>query len=303
MLVTRRLPAVSANASVVAINPVAQVHANCRHVGGLMRTSAMRSVYVVVALCTAFGCGRIGFDTAMDSVDGGHDEDGDGVADVLDDCPHIANRDQANSDTDLVGDACDSEPTIGRQRLLVFEPCVALSSDWLPQKLAEPISNISDDCVFGTAATFLARNVNYADADITVIGKIVSVSGSDRHQFVIATDFSDGTRHWLNEIFHDSAMSDGPRITFQYVVEQTGNYTKIASKAIADPFVPGEFVATLRPRVGGITTFDFLQIGGPGNNFSIEGPDPAYQSIRKIAFGAEGNDLRIHSITIIAKDR
>lgn len=38
------------------------------------------------------------------------DEDGDGVPDTDDNCPSIANPDQANSDNDVYGDACDNCP-------------------------------------------------------------------------------------------------------------------------------------------------------------------------------------------------
>ena len=40
------------------------------------------------------------------------DADGDGVADGYDNCPFVANRDQADSDGDGVGDACDNCPTV-----------------------------------------------------------------------------------------------------------------------------------------------------------------------------------------------
>lgn len=41
---------------------------------------------------------------------GGSDADGDGVADAADNCPHVANPDQADADGDGVGDACDLCP-------------------------------------------------------------------------------------------------------------------------------------------------------------------------------------------------
>lgn len=62
-----------------------------------------------------------------------HDEDGDGVADVADNCPHRANTDQADrGETDAgavadgVGDACDPEPTRPGNRLALFDPMIAL---------------------------------------------------------------------------------------------------------------------------------------------------------------------------------
>ena len=37
------------------------------------------------------------------------DDDGDGVADGADNCPLMANSDQANADGDSVGDMCDDD--------------------------------------------------------------------------------------------------------------------------------------------------------------------------------------------------
>ncbi|MEA2272178.1 MAG: hypothetical protein QOI98_886 [Solirubrobacteraceae bacterium] len=40
------------------------------------------------------------------------DDDGDGVVDVNDNCPKKANKDQADADSDGVGDICDANPTV-----------------------------------------------------------------------------------------------------------------------------------------------------------------------------------------------
>src|SRR5262249_5732734 len=42
----------------------------------------------------------------------GADSDGDGIPDVCDDCPSVANADQRDGDGDLVGDACDNCPAV-----------------------------------------------------------------------------------------------------------------------------------------------------------------------------------------------
>ena len=48
-------------------------------------------------------------DTKIDGADTGCDSDGDGVADVIDNCPLVPNVSQANADSDSFGDACDTE--------------------------------------------------------------------------------------------------------------------------------------------------------------------------------------------------
>ena len=49
--------------------------------------------------------------------DGDRDADGDGVPDELDNCPQVANADQADRDGDTIGDACDAGGTAAERTL------------------------------------------------------------------------------------------------------------------------------------------------------------------------------------------
>jgi hypothetical protein len=81
-----------------------------------------------LALIALAGCGRIAFDNASQPSDGstdgvdalsGHDEDGDGVPDSFDVCPHLAGN-QSDTDLDQVGDACDPNPLIAGDQIALF---------------------------------------------------------------------------------------------------------------------------------------------------------------------------------------
>ena len=56
------------------------------------------------------------------------DGDGDGIPDASDNCPMLANTDQADLDADGVGDACDSAPAFAVLRFKVGTRCLTLGS-------------------------------------------------------------------------------------------------------------------------------------------------------------------------------
>lgn len=81
------------------------------------------------------GCGRLAFDAAAGDgavlcVAAGHDEDGDGIDDACDVCPHLPLDNQLDSDGDRVGDACDPHPTDPRDHVALFDPFTSLRPEW-----------------------------------------------------------------------------------------------------------------------------------------------------------------------------
>jgi hypothetical protein len=90
------------------------------------------AVLLLVAACGRFGFDAQPTDVALDAAPcvpvGTHDEDGDGVVDSCDVCPHLAGA-QLDTDGDRVGDACDPEVDKPRQRIAIFDPFTSIG-DW-----------------------------------------------------------------------------------------------------------------------------------------------------------------------------
>jgi hypothetical protein len=61
------------------------------------------------------------------------DLDGDGIANASDNCPAVANPDQANSDSDSHGDACDNCPLYGNENQIDVDE--------------DGIGNVCDNCL------------------------------------------------------------------------------------------------------------------------------------------------------------
>ena len=79
----------------------AQLNSSCLDISAALNVDPMSRV-VLAPLNDSFRIGRLRFDFVEDS-------DGDGVSDNYDNCPDIANSDQANADGDGAGDACDPD--------------------------------------------------------------------------------------------------------------------------------------------------------------------------------------------------
>lgn len=184
----------------------------------------------------ASGCGRVAFDASPDAPPGtrdgsggdgqllGHDEDGDGIPDPTDLCPHIADVTNADSDGDLVGDVCDPQPQSATQQWLFFTPMMgatpfdaAPASDWTYN---------TDDWQYAISSSATIGHVEMIlNVDIWVGLTFEALGGTGRQAAIII--HSGAAPYWYGEIF-DSGTNVHAAITEYtgslYVARSTMNF-------------------------------------------------------------------------------
>jgi hypothetical protein len=164
-------------------------------------------------LALVAACGRLGFDDrgtrdaaaiadARPDAPAGHDEDGDGIPDALDNCPHIANADQADSDGDGVGDVCDPEPAIPRQHIAFFDPLVG---DPFMLNDATLFTSTGDALVADGTSTAAVMVLPLAIGDdlIQVAGSIVALGDISGRQVSMTSTVDTTGPYDYAELFQD----------------------------------------------------------------------------------------------------
>jgi hypothetical protein len=217
----------------------------------------MRWWCIAVALA---GCGRLHFgdhadggggDSAGSDVLTGHDEDGDGVPDAIDVCPHLPGS-QADGDGDGVGDDCDPEPAIGRQHLALF---ATMQPGDQPFTLSDMVdwTQEADQVRFNGVGGTQARTMlpAYQSIRASFGFEIESVMGAGiQHQIALhtASSFS-GPQYFveLNELGNSRAQ-----ITFY----DGTNYTPVSGNDLANGMHTGRSVIQATGNAGGSLVLD-----------------------------------------------
>jgi hypothetical protein len=242
----------------------------------------------LVVLALLVGCGRLEFATVRpDGGDAtscrGHDEDGDGVPDACDNCPHLPNPEQADGDGDHVGDACDPRPETPHERIAVFETFETDNGDWdfggAKTEFANDgvrIDTLGSNVLVGLRIGGLPANDTYT------LGGHVNATNGTGHQITLVAAAS-GTTFYYCEL-QGSPTSAKLGETFTY--DNTA-FTVVDSAPIAG-FDMGTFVLQLeqiaRPSITCATVWN----GTPASVTSSAVPTDIVPSF--VAFGFNGAD-------------
>jgi hypothetical protein len=239
------------------------------------------------------GCGRIGFDEIDPTSPAAHDEDGDGVPDLIDVCPHLPGS-QADSDGDGVGDDCDFEPTVPRQRIALF---ATMRPGDQPFTLAATGAWVQlDDAIHyeGGQDARLSYDLSMQDVRIAMGIDILDVSGSAaiQHQLSLSANVGTNLAHEfveLNEV--------DPNKNAAVTLYNGTTYVVMASQTLPSGVHPGSVLLQATELVGTSVTMDG---GWPGELYHLVHPTTVYQGASSVQFIANALVIDVRWIIIIA---
>jgi hypothetical protein len=240
-------------------------------------------------------CGRVGFDER--TIDAttcpnatGHDEDGDGVDDACDGCPHIADPAQPDRDGDGVDDACDPHPDTPGDKLAFFDPFTVPRAEWT-FPLAQPTYS-GDDLVVDVVATgyFDAHLPLFGSNAVYTMGAAIIATGGSNAQILIGMA-QDGNNSYYCELLDAPASPPA----FGYTDDVGGMYNRLATGAMPALAASSDVVLTLTnapPNAACTTTW-------PAQPDMLSGAIPAGMTPSYALVGIDGLRIAIHWFVVI----
>jgi len=254
-------------------------------------------------------CGRVGFDplTGTDPLTDaggdatalrpclmpvGHDDDGDGVDDACDGCPHLADAAQLDRDGDEVDDVCDPHPDALGDHIAYFDPFLIARPEWA----------LDAGIVYGTDQLLIdARSVAILHANLTlgpgrdvlaIRGHIGAVAAGQRQVNV---------RMRAANMFFFSSMRDPGTGATSFALAYTldnSTFTVLDSMPLPGPLANGDFVLGLVENPPGATTFETWA----GTELSVMGTPPAQIVPDHLDIAVIGADVQLDCFVRIHTD-
>ena len=228
-------------------------------------------------------------DGAMIDVLLGHDEDSDGFPDTSDVCPHIPDLMQLDNDGDMVGDACDPQPTMANQSWQLFAPLTmgnigfARSGDWTLN---------ADDWSFVDQTNpnqLIRTNPAVANVDIWV-GVTVDSLATGGRQAAIVIHNGAGNPYFYGELYESGTA----RVN---LMEYDGASFFVRDSQVFGGTMPlGYTQLYLRARTG--ADF-FFEANTPAGTFQATFATPSYAGAMNTIFAFGNNTGRVHYIAIV----
>lgn len=267
----------------------------------------------VVNLIALAGCGRVGFDAvprgdgggpgdvladvAGDVVPLGHDEDGDGVPDVDDNCPHLSGS-LADADGDGVGDLCDPAPGAANA-IRLFATMVPGDQPFSINPFTDGTFTQEPDALrFSGAAqpplySGLTMPLTAGDVRVAIgvdVTTVLPTTTGQQNQFALAA--ADQPPLYFVELLDIEGQFQRAQVT---LFDGT-NYTGTASADLASGLHTGALVLQTTQIVGVSVTLD---AGWPGESYNAQVMDGVYQGATRIEINTNNVHYEIRYLIVI----
>jgi hypothetical protein len=255
------------------------------------------------ALVVAAGCGRVGFVLLPDAGSAiaacatprGHDEDGDGIDDGCDVCPHVPDPAQLDSDGDGVGDACDPEPANPRQYFALFATMQPGDQPFAPGTVGGGTWTQNADSIRydGIAYGGLVMPLVFGNAVYAMGFDIHGTVGIPQYELVLSLDPGPGP-YVLGGLNHFAGDTVGHVQVGHY---DGTNYLNDITQVLAMDIHPGSFVLAV---TGIDSTSLAVDASWPGEPYHLEAPESAFVSGTKIQLDDNKVDADVLWVCVIA---
>jgi hypothetical protein len=248
-------------------------------------------VRVVALLVALVACGRLDFaERTPDAtpVAVGHDEDGDGIPDPMDPCPHVAMGGTTDTDGDGVGDACDPNPTVPSEHWVKFATMQAGDTAF------DDITGFTQEAdsirASNSPAPYLTMPLGKVRIDMGWV--VHSVVGTGQHQVALGVDENTGVAEYYFAELDDNGIGMHYASITQY--DSTTGYMGLATMD------PGAFHAGAGLTRLDVDTTHTLLTGWTGQMYNLTAATPAYAGGKGIRFALNGIDVSVNYLAIIA---